>query len=209
MPQDSTPFQVELRQFRSQSGLTQYQLGELLGVGGDYISQLELGKKKPSTRLERLLELYRKVRDKEPGPQKESRTENTENVTWIPIVTWAQAGIATAFENIPDDWQDRIPVVVSDKQAFAIRLRGDSMEPQFKDGDLAVILPNIPVRHGDLVVANIIEEGFAFKIFSLVGGDPTRISLRSYNPAYGPMEFAREQFYWIYPVDSVIKKIRR
>jgi SOS-response transcriptional repressor LexA len=226
VPFSPTEFQSQLRNFRTQSGLTQQELGQLLGVGGDYISQLELGKKKPSTRLKRLLEMHQAQQVKAKKQQQHSQTvvafsdqeeeeergrrrPPSEEATWVPVVGWAQAGLATAFEKIPDEWQDRLPVVVTDRTAFAIRLRGDSMEPQFKDGDLAVVLPTIPVRHGDLVIANIIEEGFAFKIFSLIGGDPRRISLSSYNPAYRPMEFDREQFYWIYPVDSIIKKIRR
>ncbi len=144
------------------------------------------------------------------GAQKYSPTNATGTaVKMIPLLSWAQAGIATSFDEIPEDWQEMIPAAVSDNQAFAIQLRGDSMEPRYQDGDVAIVLPNSPPRNGDLVIAKIKEEGFAFKILTLTGGDPAHIKLTSYNPAFPPMEFPREKFHWIYPVHSVNKIIRR
>ena len=133
----------------------------------------------------------------------------TPDVFWIPLISWAQAGMATAFEEIPEHWQEKIPATVSDKSAFAIQLRGDSMEPKYSDGDIAVVLPHASSRNGDLVVANIKEEGFAFKVMTLIGGDIRHIRLTSYNQVYPPMDFQREQFHWIYPVHSVNKLVRR
>jgi phage repressor protein C with HTH and peptisase S24 domain len=131
------------------------------------------------------------------------------SVKMIPLISWAQAGIATAFEEIPEHWQERIPAAVQDRHAFAIQLRGDSMEPKYSDGDVAIVLPHTAARHGDLVVANIKEDGFAFKVLNLVGGDPRHVRLTSFNPVYQPMDFDREDFHWIYPVDSVTKRVRR
>lgn len=130
-------------------------------------------------------------------------------VLMIPKISWAQAGIATAFEMIPEEWQERIPAAVNDETAFAIQLRGDSMEPKYQDGDVAIVLPQTMARNGDLVIANIKEDGFAFKILNLVGGDPRRVKLSSYNSAYAPTEYAREDLHWIYPVHSVTKMVRK
>jgi phage repressor protein C with HTH and peptisase S24 domain len=127
----------------------------------------------------------------------------------IPLISWAQAGIAARYEEIPEEWQEHIWAAVNDRQAFAIQLRGDSMEPKFSEGDVVVLMPNIPARNGDLVVANIVDEGFAFKILNVVGGDFQKLRLSSYNQAYPPMDYDREQFHWIYPVHSVNKVIRR
>ena len=127
----------------------------------------------------------------------------------IPLLSWAQAGIATSYEELPPDWQETIPASVPDESAFAIQLRGDSMEPQYKDGDIAIVMPSQAAHNGDLVIANIKNEGFAFKILNLVDGDPKRIRLTSYNLVYAPMEFRREDFHWIYPVFSVTKRVWR
>ncbi len=127
----------------------------------------------------------------------------------VPLISWTQAGLATAFDEIPNSWQECVPAAVNDGSAFAIQLRGDSMEPKYQEGDIAVVLPKSPARHGDLVVANIKAEGFAFKILNLVGGDPRRVRLTSYNVAYEPMDFDRDDFHWIHPVHSVTRLIRR
>ncbi len=115
----------------------------------------------------------------------------------------------TSYEEIPADWQDTYPAAVNDRKAFALQLRGDSMEPKFSDGDIAIVLPDTPPRNGDLVVANVKEQGCTFKLMHLVGGDIDKIRLSPYNPVYPALDFSREQFHWIYPVDSVNKRVRR
>lgn len=137
------------------------------------------------------------------------REDSPLSIRMIPVICWAQAGVATAFENIPETWEERIPAVVEDENAFAIQIRGDSMEPKYSDGDVAVLLPGIFPRNGDLVIANVKDEGFVFKILTLVNGSPEQLRLTSYNPAYPPYDLPREKFHWIYPVDSVVKKVRR
>ncbi len=127
----------------------------------------------------------------------------------VPLLSWAQAGFATSYEEIPADWQDTYPAAVNDRKAFALQLRGDSMEPKFSDGDIAIVLPDTPPRNGDLVVANVKEQGCTFKLMHLVGGDIDKIRLSPYNPVYPALDFSREQFHWIYPVDSVNKRVRR
>jgi SOS-response transcriptional repressor LexA len=132
-------------------------------------------------------------------------------VRYIPVLSWVQAGSAVDFEQIPDDWLDMIPIPagVTDRTPFAVQLRGDSMEPKYSDGDVAVVMPETPARNGDVVIANIEDEGCSCKIMTLVGGDPSQVKLTSYNPAYPPMEYRREQFRWIHPVHSVTKVVRR
>jgi phage repressor protein C with HTH and peptisase S24 domain len=130
-------------------------------------------------------------------------------VRMIPVLSWAQAGQAVDFAQMPDEWLELIPAAVTDDRAFAVQLRGDSMEPKYSDGDVAIVLPNTPPRNGDLVIANIKEEGTAFKLMFLVGGDPEKIRLKSYNPTYDPMDYHRDDFHWIRPVLSVNKIVRR
>jgi repressor LexA len=127
----------------------------------------------------------------------------------VPLISWTQADLALKPGEPPESWQERFPTAVNDSSAFAIQLRGDSMEPRFQEGDIAVVLPSLAAHNGDLVIVNIKEEGFAFKILNFAGGAPDRVKLTSYHPAYAPMEYLRAQFHWIYPVDSVTKRIKR
>ena len=101
-----------------------------------------------------------------------------------------------------------LPGDVADDRAFGVRLRGDSMEPKFSDGDIAILLPSTAATNGDTVVANIKEQGALCKIMH-VQLDKNLVKLSSYNPAYPPTEYHRDEFYWIYPVSAVIKQLRR
>ncbi len=203
-----------MKAWRARKGLTQERAAVFMGFTRSYLSQIEAGVREGGPRfVRRLIECEQE--SARPASNSYSLREQSAallppgSVRMIPLVSSAQAGIATAFEEIPESWQERIPSTVTDKKAFAITVRGDSMEPRYHDGDMAILLPSSSARNGDLVVANIKEEGFAFKVLTLVGGDPKHLKLTSYNPVYPPMDLPRERFHWIYPVHSVTKVIRR
>ncbi len=101
-----------------------------------------------------------------------------------------------------------MPSDVADENAFAVRLRGDSMEPRYSDGDIAVLLPGIAPTNGETVVANLRNQGLLCKIMH-VQLDKNLIKLSSYNQAYPPTEYHRDEFHWIFPVATIIKQLRR
>ena len=126
----------------------------------------------------------------------------------LPVLSWAQAGEATEFGEIPADWEDMVPSDTTDERAIGVRLRGDSMEPKFSDGDIAILLPSIAPTNGDIVIANLKDEGVVCKLMH-VQLDKNLITLSSYNPAYPPMQRHRDQFNWMVSVASVVKQLRK
>ena len=196
-------FGKHLADWRSTRNLLQAAAARVLGVSRSYYSQVEQGKRKPGPKLRNRFELL------------EGQDSRSSNVIFgsrplrnIPVISWAQAGEATAFEQLPSDWEELVPSDVADEKAFGVRLRGDSMEPKFSDGDVAILLPSTPATNGEIVVANIKDQGALCKIMH-VQLDKNLVKLSSYNPAYPPTEYHREEFHWIYPVASVIKQLRR
>ena len=76
--------------------------------------------------------------------------------------------------------------------SFALKIRGDSMLPDFKEGDIVIIDPMITPLPGDFVVAKNLEEEATFKkyrprgnnehgqlVFELVPCNPDYPTLRS------------------------------
>jgi len=49
------------------------------------------------------------------------------------------------------------------KHTFALRIVGNSMEPEFKEGDIVIIDPDVKPSPGDYVVARNDEEEATFK----------------------------------------------
>ncbi len=81
----------------------------------------------------------------------------------IPILSWAQAGQATDFEQIPSDWDEVVPSDVADERAFGVRLRGDSMEPNSPTATSPSCCPSTAPTNGEIVVANIRNQGRALQ----------------------------------------------
>ena len=200
----STDFTKRLRLWRASQDCTQAQAAELLGINRSYLSQVERGRPPGRALRDRFLLLEKSDSIKAPKGYlgQSSRLRN------LPILSWAQAGQATEFEQIPSDWNDTVPSDATDKLAFGVRLRGDSMEPKYSDGEIAILLPSTPATNGEIVVANIKDHGAVCKIMH-VQLDKHLITLSSYNPAYPPMEYHREDFHWIFPVATVIAQLRR
>ncbi len=126
----------------------------------------------------------------------------------VPILSWAQAGLAHDFEEIPEDWQESEMTDCPHPHAFALKIAGDSMEPRYQAGDIAVLLPQVPPRDGDLVIARLARDGVVFKKFNLVGSSGEEFQLTSFNESYPPMKCRAADFDWIYPIYSVTKRLR-
>jgi phage repressor protein C with HTH and peptisase S24 domain len=196
-------FAERLRFWRISQNFTQAEAAQQLNIDRSYLSQVERGRSPGNALRTRFLLI-----------EKSSSVKINGNVTTayglrnLPVLSWAQAGQATDFSEIPKDWDEVVPSDVSDERAFGVRLHGDSMEPKFSDGDIAILLPSIAATNGEIVVANLKEEGVLCKIMH-VQLDHNLIKLSSYNPAYPSLERHRDQFHWIFPVMSVIKQLRR
>lgn len=84
----------------------------------------------------------------------------------IPVITYVQAGVWTETSEIRE-CDGNMAYITTDldlgQRAFAIVIRGNSMEPEFTEGDLVLIDPDEPLHPGDFVVAKNGEEEATFK----------------------------------------------
>lgn len=194
-------FAERLRTWRVGANLTQAQAAEKLGIDRAYLSQIE-GGRKPGTRLRTRFGMEEKA------PALKAHQVIVGGLRNLPVLSWAQAGEAAEFSEIPAEWGEVVPSDVTDERAFGVRLRGDSMEPKFSDGDVVILTPSIAPTNGDIVVANLKDEGVVCKLMH-VQLDKNLIILSSYNPAYPPMERHRDQFNWMFPAAALVKQLRR
>ncbi len=103
-------------------------------------------------------------------------------------------GVAVGGDNgdfsLNGDVVDRVrrpPGLTDNRAAFAVYVRGDSMEPRHYQGDLLYVDPARPARSGDDVLVEMKptragEPGPAY-IKQLVVQTPIRIVVRQFNPA--------------------------
>ena len=122
------------------------------GVGDDLAAKLERAMGKPDGWMD---ESHRVATEEhahynaEPGPDVRSLR---------PLISWVQAGewseIAGNFEL--GDAEDLLPCPVRcSADTFVLRVRGESMEPKFHDGDLIFVDPQVAPVSGRYVVVRL------------------------------------------------------
>lgn len=84
----------------------------------------------------------------------------------IPVISYVQAGVWTETSEIREcdgNWVYITTDLELGERAFAIELKGHSMEPEFVEGDVVLIDPDEHPHPGDFVVAKNGEEAATFK----------------------------------------------
>ena len=128
----------------------------------------------------------------------------------VPVRSWAQAGTGVDSEELPLEWQKRVATDCPDEQASGVEIQGDSMEPKFFPGDIAILMPTHQPRNGSLVVARLEREGVVFKVFTARDQSAIRIcSFTSYNPVFQPIEVSESNVIWNYPVYQIVRQVWR
>lgn len=120
----------------------------------------------------------------------------------IPLIGFAQAGGDGYFDDagfpVGGSWDEVSLPEVTDPNAYALEISGDSMEPVFRDGDLVIASPNAPVRRGDRVVVRTGAGEVMAK--QLARRSARRVDLRSLNPAHPDYSFDLMDIVWIHRI---------
>ncbi len=93
---------------------------------------------------------------------------------------------------------------VKGKSVFALRIKGDSMEPEFREGDVVIVNPHVEAKPGDYVVVKNDEEEATFKQLKKFGDT---LVLHPLNSKYEDIELKKGVKYRI--VGKVVKKEKR
>jgi SOS-response transcriptional repressor LexA len=199
-----------IRQKREEQGLSARQLAERAGVSDAHILYIETGRRNPTFDKvmnildalgvgieEFLMEARPSVANVEPA-----------GLGWfrkIPVISWVMAGkwreVCDAFE--PGDADEWIESDVRGRSVFALRVVGDSMEPEFKEGEIIIVSPHVEAQPGDYVVVKDGEEKATFKQLKKYG---PRWVLHPLNPKYEDQEVPKGAFKII---GKVVKKEKR
>lgn len=112
--------------------------------------------------------------------------EMTDRQKFTPVPVLGNVHAGTFLEPV-EDAQDYVYIntdVTRSRECFALKVRGDSMEPSgIVEGDTVVISKNNQIANGDIVVA-LVDGEAAIKVYSKSGG---KVCLMSTNMAYSPI----------------------
>lgn len=91
-----------------------------------------------------------------------------------PIISWVQAGAwRQIVDAYPRGWGESMVFAQNQHGAltFALKVMGDSMEPEFREGDVIFVDPDKEPKAGSYVVAKNHEEEATFKKYRSRGKD--------------------------------------
>lgn len=123
----------------------------------------------------------------------------------VPIVSWVAAGMwndaDACQQGAVDEW---VASDVKGENIFAVKVKGDSMEPEFTEGDIIILDPHVKPNTGDYVIVRNDEGEATLKQLKQYG--KTRI-LHPLNPKYPEIELSEKHQYVI--VGKVVEKKKR
>jgi len=121
----------------------------------------------------------------------------------LPLVSAVPAGkVATIFH--PDYVDDYVTVDgVKDPQAFALKVKGNSMAPRIEDGDVVVVSPQQEVHNGDICVVRVDGED----TLKRVKFEGNYIHLIPLNPDFEPITVKKKDVNFVWKVVKLIKEL--
>lgn len=132
----------------------------------------------------------------------------------VPLINAVSAGYPREFTDLgyPARVADEYVKCpnIDDPDAFAARVVGDSMMPDYREGDVIVFSPGKPVKSGSDCFVRLdrdAETTFKRVYFEMGEGGEELIRLQPINNAYSPKVFPREDVAGLYVAVKAIREI--
>ncbi len=181
-------FAENLTRLVNGSKLPQSEIAKRINVSPQTFNTWIQGKAIPRMGKIQLLADYFKI-------EKSDLIEEKSNITIsqgikIPVLGSVPAGVPiTAVEDILD--YEEIPQLWANQgEFFALKIKGDSMEPRMQSGDVVIVRQQSSADSGDTVIVLINGDEATCKKLEKTGNG---IMLISTNTKYAPMFFSNEQ----------------
>lgn len=175
-----------IKELRLSKGLTQEELGELIGVQKAAVYKWECGKVQNLKRatIQKLADFFNV------SPASFIEYPRSYKTAQIPVLGKVAAGVPTeALEDVLD-YVDIPEEMAQNGDYFGLRIKGHSMEPRIWDGDTVIVRRQEWVEDGSIAVVNV--NGYDTTCKKVKYSD-MGVTLISFNPIYEPMFFSKEQ----------------
>ena len=171
-----------IKDLRKKHNLSQTELGKRLGVGQSTVAMWENGKNKPEYEtLSALAELF--------GVGLDELSGKGSGLLRVPVLGKVQAGIpVSAIEDVLG-YEELSGDMRRHGEYFALQIRGDSMEPRMREGDVVIVRRQESVENGEIAIVLVGDaEATCKRFYKHADG----VSLFSYNQQYQPMFFSKK-----------------
>ena len=208
-----------LRAARDAGNLDQAKLAEKIGVVARTLQRWEKGEQIPDgvsiTRIAKATGVHPTwlltgLGEKFPAPPHpenvfvlSSSQRRKSRLVDLPLVSAVPAGkVATMFH---PDYVDNYVTVddVKDPQAFALKVKGNSMAPRIEDGDVVIVSPQQEPHNGDICVIRVDGED----TLKRVKFEGSYLHLVPLNPEFEPVTVKKRDVNFVWKVVKLIKEL--
>ena len=180
---------ARIKSAREDLKLTKRELAKRIGVHESSINKYEKGL--VDIPLSKISELARVLKVTEAYLMGwEEKSEQPPQGLQIPVLGTVAAGIPISavedildYEEVPQSWE-------SQGEFFALKIKGDSMEPRMESGDVVIVRQQSDANSGDTVIVLVNGDDATCKKLQKTDNG---IMLVSTNPKYSPMFFTKEE----------------
>lgn len=205
-------FSENLKNARKKAGYSQKELANLLYVSQQAVAKWEVGSATPSPEmLSKIAEVLNVSADfiigREEGPFDSILGKPSPGAVRIPVLGRVAAGtpLYTAEEII--DWEEIPEAMAHGHEFFALKIKGQSMEPQICNGDVVIVRRQQSCDNGSVAIVLVDGDEATCKRVKFTNQG---ISLVSANPAYEPMFYTNKEIADL-PIEilGVVVELRR
>lgn len=180
---------ARIKSAREDLKLTKRELAKRIGVHESSINKYEKGL--VDIPLSKISELARVLKVTEAYLMGwEEKSEQPPQGLQIPVLGTVAAGIPISavedildYEEVPQSWE-------SQGEFFALKIKGDSMEPRMESGDVVIVKQQSDANSGDTVIVLVNGDDATCKRLQKTDNG---IMLVSTNPKYPPMFYSNEE----------------
>lgn len=184
-----------LKKLRLDKNISQQKLANILGVSRSTIAMWEIGGSQPdNTSLSQLADYFGVSVDYLLGRNNYEdnypRQPEPTNGVWIPVLGKVQAGIPIEAVEEIIDYEEISKSMAEQGDYFALQIKGDSMEPQLYENDVAIVKQQNDCDSNDIAVVLVNGDVATVK---RIKKRPEGLMLIPNNPAFEPMFYNNEQ----------------
>lgn len=168
---------LRLRNLRKEREMRIEDMARVLGVATSTYGRWESGSNSPKNKIPELAKFFGVTTDYllygKDAPEIESKMKGNK----IPLLGHVAAGIPIEAIQYIEDYEE-IPAALGDpREFFALRVKGESMEPKISDGDIIIVHKQEDVDSGQIAVVQVNGDEATVKIVKKGSAGITLIGL--------------------------------
>lgn len=178
-----------IKELRMAAGIKQSTLAAELNVSAAALSGYETGRFEATTETYQRIANYFGVSLDYLLNHSNIRNAASTSFAKIPVLGDVAAGLPMMAEENIVDYEEVDPAMATSGELFGLRIKGSSMEPRIKEGDVVIVRKQEDVDTGDVAVVLVNGDSATVK---RIKKETSGITLIPNNPAYDPKYYSNE-----------------